>query len=43
MDERFGHIRSVGKVIRQRKVVKYNEDQEETGQETVEEVIYVTD
>ena len=43
MDERFGHIRSVGKVIRQRKVVKYNEDQEKTGQETVEEVIYVTD
>lgn len=43
MDERFGHIRSVGKVIRQRKVVKYNEDQEETGKETVEEVIYVTD
>lgn len=43
MDARFKHIKSVGKVIRQRKVIKYDDDQETTGNETVEEVIYVTD
>ncbi|WP_279155253.1 transposase [Thomasclavelia cocleata] len=41
MDARFKHIKSVGKVIRQRKVIKYD-DQKTTGNEIVVEVIYVT-
>lgn len=43
MDARFKQIKSVGKVIRQRKVIKYDDGKEITDNETVEEVIYVTD